>query len=104
MIKDLKLEISICFKSPIIEHWTPLHQTPHILLIPLSNWEIFAPLEALGERLKLFFQLQNQESQCVMIQPQVWVLMRLLANLSTLLKPNQEEGESGGGFVSGGTL
>jgi hypothetical protein len=30
--------------------------------------------------------------------------MRLLANLSTLLKPNQEEGESGGGFVSGGTL
>jgi len=37
MIKDLKLEILICFYLPTIKHWTPLHQTPHILHIPSSN-------------------------------------------------------------------
>jgi hypothetical protein len=29
-IKDFKLEILFCFNSPITEHRTPLHQTPHI--------------------------------------------------------------------------
>jgi hypothetical protein len=33
-IKDLKLEILICYKSSITEHWTLLHQTLHILPIP----------------------------------------------------------------------
>jgi hypothetical protein len=47
-IKDLKLKVLICFKSPITKHWTPLHQTSHILSILLSNWEIFVVLEALG--------------------------------------------------------
>jgi hypothetical protein len=33
-IKDLKLEILICYKSSITEHWTLLHQTLYILPIP----------------------------------------------------------------------
>jgi hypothetical protein len=33
-IKDLKLEILICYKSSITKHWTLLHQTLHILPIP----------------------------------------------------------------------
>jgi hypothetical protein len=28
MTKDLKLEIWICFSSPITKDWAPLHQTP----------------------------------------------------------------------------
>lgn len=59
-------------------------------------------LEALGESLKL----QNQ-SHNVWWFNLVCILKCLLTNLSTLLKPNQEEGEEGGGdggFVSGETL
>jgi hypothetical protein len=33
-IEDLKLEILICYKSSITEHWTLLHQTLYILPIP----------------------------------------------------------------------
>jgi len=58
-IKDLKQRIVICFHSPVIEHWTPLHQTPHILHIPLPNWEIFLVLKTLGGRLNMFFEFQN---------------------------------------------
>jgi hypothetical protein len=58
-IKDLKLIILICFHSLVIEHWTPLHQTPHILHIPLPNWDVFLVLETLGGRLNVFIELQN---------------------------------------------
>jgi hypothetical protein len=63
-IKHLKLKILICFHSPIIEHWTPLHQTSHILGIPLPNWSIFSMLEMLGGRLNMFFELQNWSTMC----------------------------------------
>jgi hypothetical protein len=55
----LKLEILIWFSLLIIEHWTPLHQTPKILPIPVWNWAIFAILEALSERLQMLFVLQE---------------------------------------------
>ncbi len=50
-IKDLKFEILIYFNLPIIQHQTPLHQTPHIFPILLLNWTIFVALEALGGKL-----------------------------------------------------
>jgi hypothetical protein len=56
-IENLKLEIIICFKSPITKHWGLLHKTPHILLIPLLIWNFFMTLEMLGGRLKMFFQM-----------------------------------------------
>jgi hypothetical protein len=56
LIKDFKLKILICFNSPIIKHWTPLHQTPHIFYVPLSNYAIFVMLEALGGGLQIFFK------------------------------------------------
>jgi hypothetical protein len=47
-IQDLDLKIIIHFNSPIIKHWIPLNQTPHILFILLLNWQTFAALEVLG--------------------------------------------------------
>lgn len=59
-IKDLKLEILTYFDSPKTKHWTPVHQTPNIFLIPLSNGAIFAALEALGGGLQMFLELEKQ--------------------------------------------
>jgi len=62
-IKDLKFKIQLCFKSPIIKHWTLY--TKHLisfLPIPLTNWEFFTTLEALGGELKMFFELENQRN------------------------------------------
>ncbi len=56
-IQNLKLKILICFKSPITKHWGPLHQTPHMLLIPLLIWIFFTTLEVLDGKLKMFFRL-----------------------------------------------
>jgi hypothetical protein len=64
MIQDLKHKIKIYFNSPIIEHWAPLHQTPHILPIPLLNWEIFAALESLGEELQIFLSFRIKGTMC----------------------------------------
>jgi hypothetical protein len=41
-----KLKTFNLFNSSIIEHWTPLHQTPHNFHIPSLNWAIFALLES----------------------------------------------------------
>jgi hypothetical protein len=41
IIKDLKLEILICFNSPINKHLTPVHQTPHIFPIPVAIEQFF---------------------------------------------------------------
>jgi hypothetical protein len=60
MTKDLKLEIWICFSSPITKHWAPLHQTPRNFPIPLPKWTIFAMLKVLDERLQIFFEFQKQ--------------------------------------------
>jgi hypothetical protein len=57
MIKDLKLEILICFDSVITKHWTLLHQTPHVFPILSPDWEIFVTLESLGVGLNFFFEL-----------------------------------------------
>jgi len=95
MIKGFKLEILICFSSPIIEHWMPLHQTPHIFTIPLLNWEIFIfaiplsnwanflALKALGE-LQMFFELQNKRNNVWRFNLN-WVPQSLLTGLSTLV-------------------
>jgi hypothetical protein len=37
MIQDFMLKIFICFNSPISEHLTPMHQTPHVFPILLWN-------------------------------------------------------------------
>jgi hypothetical protein len=63
--KTFKLEILVCFNLPITEHWTPLHQTPHIFPIPLSNWAIFVVPEVLSEGLQMFFWTLDVEEQCV---------------------------------------
>jgi hypothetical protein len=76
--KTFKLKILICFNLPITEHWTPLHQTPHISSIPLSNRAIFMMLEVLSEGLQMFFELQMQRNN-------VWVLKCSLTSLSTTL-------------------
>jgi len=84
MIKDFKLKILICSISPIIEHWTPLHRTRHIFPpITLLNWEIFAALEALGEGIQMFFQIQKQRNN-VPVFTLLWILKCLLTSLSTL--------------------
>jgi hypothetical protein len=46
MIQGFKLEILICFNSPIIKHQT----------------SIFVALETLGEKLQMFFELQKQRN------------------------------------------
>jgi hypothetical protein len=58
-IKDFKLKVRIYFNSPVTKHWTPLHQTTHILTIPLSNWAMFVMLEAVSGRLQMLFELQK---------------------------------------------
>ncbi len=81
--KDLKLEILIYFNSPNTEHWTPLHQTPHILPIPLPNWHIFETLKVLGGGIKMFFEFQNQRNNLWGVDL-IWVLKCSLTDLSTL--------------------
>ncbi len=71
MIKDLKLEILICFDSVIAKHWTPLHRIPHVFPIPSLNWEIFVALELLGVGLKNILWASEPEEQCVKIQPRL---------------------------------
>jgi hypothetical protein len=52
--KILNLKSQSVLSHPSLNTEPPYtNQTPYILLIPLSNWEFFATLEALGERLKL---------------------------------------------------
>jgi hypothetical protein len=60
--KDFKLEILICFNSPITVHWIPLHQTSHNFHIPLLNWETFMALEVLGGKLQMFFEFWSVHS------------------------------------------
>ncbi len=60
MIKDFKLEILICLNSPIIKNWILWHQTPHMFLVPLSNWAIFVMLEGLW----ILFEFHKQETMC----------------------------------------
>jgi hypothetical protein len=55
IIKDLKLEILICFNSPINKQLTPLHQHPMFFPIPLTNWAIFVVLEMVSGGLQMFF-------------------------------------------------
>ncbi len=86
-IKDIKLKILICFKSPIVEHWTPLHQTPHIFPHPLSNWAILTALEALDEGLQIFFELQKQRNN-VWGFHFLWLLKCSLTGVSTLTHPS----------------
>jgi hypothetical protein len=57
-IKDCKLENN----SFIKQHWTPLHQTPHIFPIPLLNADIFAVLKVLGGGIQMLFELQKQSN------------------------------------------
>jgi hypothetical protein len=57
MIQDFMLEILICFNSPINEHLTPMHQTPHVF--PIPNWAIFVALESLSGGLQMFYELQK---------------------------------------------
>jgi hypothetical protein len=82
-IKDFKIRILICFNSPITEHWTFLHQTPHVYPILLWNWELLATFETLGGGLQIIFELQKQRHN-------VWrfellsVLKCSLTNPSTL--------------------
>jgi hypothetical protein len=82
-IQDLDLKIIIYFNSPIIKHWTPLNQTPHILFILLSNWKTFATLEVLGWGVKNFLELQN-EMHNVWGFDLIGVLECSLTDLSTL--------------------
>jgi len=37
-VKDFKLEILICFNSPITEHWTPLYQISNLCGIGSIRW------------------------------------------------------------------
>jgi hypothetical protein len=56
-IENLKLEILICFKSPITKHWALLHQTPQYLAHSFIELKFFMTLEMLDGRLKMFFRL-----------------------------------------------
>ncbi len=71
------------FKSPIIEHWAPLHQTPHILLISLMNSEICVTVETLGGKFKMFLELQNQRNIFWRFSL-IWLLRCSFIDLSTL--------------------
>jgi hypothetical protein len=83
MIKDFKLQILICSISPITEHWTPY--TKHTISSPITllNWEIFAALEALGEGIQIFFQIQKQSNN-VPVFGLLWIPKCSLTSLSTL--------------------
>jgi hypothetical protein len=65
MIKDLKVEILICFKSPITKHWTLLHQTPHIFPILSPNWKIFIVLKMVGDNYYYYLSFQNQNEDFI---------------------------------------
>jgi len=62
MIQDFMLKILICFNSPISEHLTPMHRTPHVFPIPLWNWAIFVALESLSGGLQMFYELQKYKN------------------------------------------
>ncbi len=64
MIKDLKFEILLCFKSLITKHRTPLHQTPHILPGPLPNWKTFAAVKVLNEGLNFSLSFRIKGTLC----------------------------------------
>ncbi len=64
MIKDCKLKILICFKSPLTKHWTRLHKTSHVLPIPLLNWKISVMLEVLAEKLISFLSFRIRKTMC----------------------------------------
>jgi hypothetical protein len=61
-IKKIKLRILICYNPPTTKHSTPLHQRPHIFLIPLRNGSIFVALEELGGELQMLFELEKQRN------------------------------------------
>ncbi len=52
LIEDFMFKTLIYFSSPIIKHWTPLHQKNYIFFIPLPNFTNFATLETLGGSLQ----------------------------------------------------
>jgi len=70
-IKDFKLEILICLVKPT-EHWTTLHQTPHIVPTPLPNWG-----------LQMFFEVQKQRNNVSGFNLK-WVCKCSLTGLSTM--------------------
>ncbi len=77
MFKNLNL-----FKFTHHQTLNPLHQTPHIFLIPLWINLFFALLEALGEEeLQIFFKLQNQRNNAWQFDL-LWVLNYSLTGLS----------------------
>jgi len=84
--KYFKLEILICFNSPITEHWTPLQQTPHIFFpIPLWNWEIFATLEALGGGLQMFFKASPHIFPIPLPNWKIFVILEALGEVLQML-------------------
>jgi hypothetical protein len=68
MMKYFKLEILMCFKSPITKHWTLLHQTSHIFHVSWPNWACFVMLEREVESYN-FLKTLKVEDQGARIQP-----------------------------------
>ncbi len=68
MIKYFKLEIFMCFNSPITKHWTLLHQTSHIFPVSWPNWARFVMLEREVENYN-FFKTLKVEEQGARIEP-----------------------------------
>jgi hypothetical protein len=67
-LSNFKLEILMCFNSPIIKHWTPLHQTSHIFPVSWPNGACFVMFECKVESYK-FFKTLKVEEQGARIQP-----------------------------------
>ncbi len=74
--RDFRLQILMCYNSPIIEQWTPLAPNiPYFLLILLLNWTIFATFIALSEGLQMFFGPQKKHRNVLSI----WIFVILKA-------------------------
>ncbi len=64
MIKDFKLEILICFNSPITKHWTPLHQTSYIFPFLYGIEQFLQHWKRWAEGYKFSFIFRNRGTIC----------------------------------------
>jgi len=69
LIKEIKLEILICYNSFITKHWTLLHQTPHVFPHSFIESSNFCSLESVRWRATNVLWTSQVNEQFVKIWP-----------------------------------
>jgi hypothetical protein len=85
MIKDFKLEILICFNSPITKHWTPLHQTPQIFPHSFTKLSKFSSLRSTGRSAIFSLGFRSRGTICEDLTSVQFLSVRLPAYLPYIL-------------------